>query len=1346
MVTKGIIKSIDLLGNTCTVHIPFFETAGNDPIIETATVSNTPGNYNGYKVGDVVYVAFEDGSMSTPVIIGKLYLGVDKESSDPRGVINVEESTSAKKATLPADAKLKSDIDKNSPNTLNPFSSLSSIASELNNLNSNVGQMNRDYGNRFKQIISSSDNIKTTIEQTNNRITAEASRLDASIGSLSTTITQTADKLVAKASGYQTDDNGNFIAGEDGKPIQKGFGWNLTADGWTIFREDEEEKIVNVLQVNEDGLIVSGEIDAESGHIGAFKIGQKIDSTDEATGNPIKSSAIYSDNYITTFDTEPKNKGIYLGTDGIKLGKNFEVDAKGNVVARGLTIAPETKWITPFGDTTTLKDTFDNAINKITAVNNLATQVQTDLVTVRADQGALAAQLDLIPIEGGDSIKYTSNLSRLINNLELLLNTDLSDSGTTITNQIIKTDNLSVNAGLVTGALVVNKKGRRPTTGDGDGNGDTEEPGENETPSEEDLIEGALLYVDTGEEEGSKQRVRIGGFEVTEACLYAGTTDPIKLEEGENLTVDLFTNKVKNGVYLGNDGIAIGTNFKVTTGDTGKVTISDYTKSIEKRYCQIDTDDFMEAANSYKKAWTDWDSNIWQSTIPSRIDGKYIWEWTRVEKGDGTFTDNKVCITGATGATGASINEVIEYYLASDKSSDIQVSTSGWTNNPNSSNAQLTSNKKYLWNYEEIKDSNGTTINTTTPCIIGMYSKDGEEGRGIANITNYYLTSPNNSGISNDSGGWNTTPTATDSTNKYLWSYELITYTKGSPLTEKTTAHIIGTHGRSVLSTTKYYTLATSVPTIPTTKEPTAWNTTSKTGWSTTPPSFVKNYNYYESIRTIYNTTVDGKDFSWSTPIMNSMLTVEFINSLGITAQKLEVTSAQGDTIFCADSIKPDEVKLGKFLVDNNSISLQDANGNKLGQNGTVMISTGSPEKASIGGSELIDGWTFTSGTNFGVTTNGNLYATNCAMNNGTFEGDITANGGQLNSTTLTNSTLVNTQTISFNNDYSKLSVGSLGESFVSSSESIKFKIYGKSTLMESSNGTFSIYVDAYDTTDKKVLLGSSYSVLGGKAIATTEWVNTKDTSQTKTINFGSTYKLTIAAQQSTVSISKIASYGNSVQQEWRLQKITWSDGTESNFSSANAIVVETKTLSILRATGKTGLLIGSSVAPDINSTTNLYDLGTNTNRWNAIYTKNLYNSVAAVADSDLRNKQNINEDLEKYNDFFDRLKPVAYQFKENNDGITHLGFIAQDVDSAITASNLNRADCGILALRGEGFNSETNEIIDETSTHYGLRYSELHALEVQQIQLLKKQVTALETQVAQLTEQLKQLTGETEE
>ena len=176
MVTKGIIKSIDLTGNTCKVHMPFFETAGNDPIIATAIISNTPGSYNGYKVGDVVLVAFEDNNLDTPVVMGKLYLGAEKEKADPRGVLNVEESSTSKKAALPADSVLTSKVDSNVTNTAAPFGSLSSIANELNTLNTNVDQMDRDYGNRFKQVIteigSQGENFESKLEQTAQSITA----------------------------------------------------------------------------------------------------------------------------------------------------------------------------------------------------------------------------------------------------------------------------------------------------------------------------------------------------------------------------------------------------------------------------------------------------------------------------------------------------------------------------------------------------------------------------------------------------------------------------------------------------------------------------------------------------------------------------------------------------------------------------------------------------------------------------------------------------------------------------------------------------------------------------------------------------------------------------------------------------------------------------------------------------------------------------------------------------------------------------------------------------------------------------------------------------------------------
>ena len=180
MVTKGIITSIDFNGNTCQVRIPLFETAGNDPIISTAVVSNTPGSYNGYKVDDVVLVAFEDGKMETPVVIGKLYLGAEKEKADPRGSLNTESLVAAKTAAVPADTKLTTDTDKNLPNTMNPYANLSSIANNLNKLNTDVNYLDVFTNNQFSSVITDvnkqGDELRSEIKQTASNIEAKVDK------------------------------------------------------------------------------------------------------------------------------------------------------------------------------------------------------------------------------------------------------------------------------------------------------------------------------------------------------------------------------------------------------------------------------------------------------------------------------------------------------------------------------------------------------------------------------------------------------------------------------------------------------------------------------------------------------------------------------------------------------------------------------------------------------------------------------------------------------------------------------------------------------------------------------------------------------------------------------------------------------------------------------------------------------------------------------------------------------------------------------------------------------------------------------------------------------------------
>lgn len=147
---------------------------------------------------------------------------------------------------------------------------------------------------------------------------------------------------------------------------------------------------------------------------------------------------------------------------------------------------------------------------------------------------------------------------------------------------------------------------------------------------------------------------------------------------------------------------------------------------------------------------------------------------------------------GPKGDAGVSISQITNYYLATNSASGVTTSTEGWTTTVQS----ISATKQYLWNYEVVKGSNGSTLNTTTPVIIGRYGQNGNNGTngtngvGIDNIKEYYQVSSSNTTAPTS---WVNTPVNTTLTNKYLWNYEVITYTDGS--TEATAPRVIGTHG-----------------------------------------------------------------------------------------------------------------------------------------------------------------------------------------------------------------------------------------------------------------------------------------------------------------------------------------------------------------------------------------------------------------------------------------------------------------------------------------------------------------------------------------------------------------------
>lgn len=113
----------------------------------------------------------------------------------------------------------------------------------------------------------------------------------------------------------------------------------------------------------------------------------------------------------------------------------------------------------------------------------------------------------------------------------------------------------------------------------------------------------------------------------------------------------------------------------------------------------------------------------------------------------------------------------------------------------------MTSTNRYLWSYEIITYSNGNTSETDKR-VIGVYGNTGATGNGISNITEYYLASSASSGVTTSTSGWATTIQTTTTTNKYLWNYEVVTYTNGDTYTS--TPVIIGTHGATGSAGTGY--------------------------------------------------------------------------------------------------------------------------------------------------------------------------------------------------------------------------------------------------------------------------------------------------------------------------------------------------------------------------------------------------------------------------------------------------------------------------------------------------------------------------------------------------------------
>lgn len=189
----------------------------------------------------------------------------------------------------------------------------------------------------------------------------------------------------------------------------------------------------------------------------------------------------------------------------------------------------------------------------------------------------------------------------------------------------------------------------------------------------------------------------------------------------------------------------------------------------------------------------------WTTEVPTVASLEYLWQTTAVKSGDGKTLlsqwstpvrvtpyngiDGQDGADGKDGTNGRGIRSVTEYYGVSQNSN---VRPTVWSI---SSVPTLSETNKYLWNYEQIFYTDGSSV-TTPAVIIGCY---GDKGRGIVSITEMYLATNLSTGVTKNTIGWSSSVQDISASRPYLYNYEIIKYSDNT--TEETDVALIGRWG-----------------------------------------------------------------------------------------------------------------------------------------------------------------------------------------------------------------------------------------------------------------------------------------------------------------------------------------------------------------------------------------------------------------------------------------------------------------------------------------------------------------------------------------------------------------------
>lgn len=236
MITKAIVKATpELDGNKYSVYIPLLRNANDSEIDATfeATLCFTNGLFYSLKVGDVVFVDFEDNLYDKPIILGKLFTNrEDREKTSTQATLKTLKVT--ENAQFPETIQ----IGNTSISSVNAFMSetakdISAIRDELNNLGSdslettadikqaiktlssgvnsnasgistlknNIADLDSEVKNSKEELTSS---ISALNKNVNNSINSLSSRVDTSLSTLNSNITNVSNSISGLHSSIST--------------------------------------------------------------------------------------------------------------------------------------------------------------------------------------------------------------------------------------------------------------------------------------------------------------------------------------------------------------------------------------------------------------------------------------------------------------------------------------------------------------------------------------------------------------------------------------------------------------------------------------------------------------------------------------------------------------------------------------------------------------------------------------------------------------------------------------------------------------------------------------------------------------------------------------------------------------------------------------------------------------------------------------------------------------------------------------------------------------------------------------------------------------------------------------